>query len=155
MPVEILPLATPDDAHKCALLMSSSDPWKTLGRSYDQCLALVNDSTRETYVAYDGETFVGFIILNMRGAFVGYIQTVAVSPEMRGGGVGSQLVRFAEQRIFSEARNVFMCVSSFNPRARALYERLGYETVGELKDYIINGASEILLRKTTGPLLGR
>jgi ribosomal protein S18 acetylase RimI-like enzyme len=47
-----------------------------------------------------------------------------------------------------------MCVSSFNEGARRLYERLGYTVVGELTDYIVQGQSEILLRKTRGPLAG-
>jgi ribosomal protein S18 acetylase RimI-like enzyme len=45
-----------------------------------------------------------------------------------------------------------MCVPSFNQDARRLYERLGYHVVGELTDYIMQGYSEILLRKTLGPL---
>jgi ribosomal protein S18 acetylase RimI-like enzyme len=61
---------------------------------------------------------------------------------------------FAERRILAETPNVFICVSSFNDGARRLYERLGYEVVGELKDYIVAGHSEILLRKTIGPLTG-
>lgn len=59
---------------------------------------------------------------------------------------------FAEKRIFSETPNAFICVSSFNSSAQKLYERLGYEVIGELKDYIISGYSEILLRKTIAPL---
>jgi ribosomal protein S18 acetylase RimI-like enzyme len=59
---------------------------------------------------------------------------------------------FAEERIFSDNPNAFICVSSFNKGARRLYKRLGYEVVGKLKDYIIPGHSEFLLRKTTGPL---
>ena len=47
---------------------------------------------------------------------------------------------------------MFMCVSSFNQDARRLYERLGYHEVGELTNYIVEGHSEILLRKTRGPL---
>jgi hypothetical protein len=47
-----------------------------------------------------------------------------------------------------------MCVSSFNHDARRLYQRLGYQAVGELIDYIVRGHSEILLRKTLGPLTG-
>jgi [ribosomal protein S18]-alanine N-acetyltransferase len=43
-------------------------------------------------------------------------------------------------------------VSSFNQGARRLYERLGYNVVGELTDYIVEGHSEILLRKTVGPM---
>jgi ribosomal protein S18 acetylase RimI-like enzyme len=59
---------------------------------------------------------------------------------------------FAERRIFSETPNAFICVSSFNGGARRLYERLGYQVIGELEDYVIPGHSEILLRKTIGPL---
>jgi ribosomal protein S18 acetylase RimI-like enzyme len=47
-----------------------------------------------------------------------------------------------------------MCVSSFNTDAQRLYERLGYQRIGELTDYIVAGQSEILLRKTIGPLTG-
>ena len=43
---------------------------------------------------------------------------------------------------------------SFNHAARRLYERQGYTVVGELSDYIVEGYSEILLRKTRGPLTG-
>jgi ribosomal protein S18 acetylase RimI-like enzyme len=47
---------------------------------------------------------------------------------------------------------MFICVSSFNPRAQRFYRRLGYEVIGELKDYIVDGHSEILLRKSIGSL---
>ena len=96
----------------------------------------------------------GFLILCVTGAFVGYIQTVCVRPDLRGRGLGTRLVRFAEERILREFHNVFMCVSSFNTEAKRLYLGLGYEVVGELKDYIVAGHSEILLRKTTGPKRG-
>jgi [ribosomal protein S18]-alanine N-acetyltransferase len=45
-----------------------------------------------------------------------------------------------------------MCVSSFNQAAGRLYQRLGYTMIGELTDYIVAGHSEILLRKSIGPL---
>ena len=115
----------------------------------------MTDPVKEVYVAYVGaETaaVAGFLILNMTGAFVGYIQTVCVAPEWRGRGLGALLISFAEERIFRETPNVFMCVSSFNTDAQRLYERLGYQRVGELTDYIVAGHSEILLRKTIGPL---
>jgi ribosomal protein S18 acetylase RimI-like enzyme len=70
----------------------------------------------------------------------------------RGQGVGRALLEFAEQRIFRETPNVFICVSDFNRDARGFYAKLGYEEVGELKDYVVRGHNEILLRKTIGPL---
>jgi len=103
-------------------------------------------------VALLKEETVGFMILQMRGPFIGFIQTVGVKPEWRNRGIGGKLVKFAEDRIFRQTPNVFMCVSSFNKKAQKLYRRLGYEIVGELKEYIVPRHSEILLRKTIAPL---
>ena len=149
----IRPLTGEQEARRCAEMMCSTEPWITIGRTFDQSLAIVRDPSREVYVVANDGRIDGCIILNMRGAFVGYIQTVCVDAASRGSGLGTQLVQFAEKRIFAETPNVFLCVSSFNPRARQLYERLGYEPIGELKDYLIRGHSELLMRKTIGPLL--
>lgn len=148
----ITPMETQAEARACAHLMATSEPWLTLGRGYEACLRIVQDETREVHLAREGNEIVGFVILCMTGAFVGYIQTICIHPDRRGQGLGSRLVDFAEQRILRESPNVFMCVSSFNQDARRLYERLGYRVVGELTDYIVRGHSEILLRKTVGPL---
>lgn len=131
--------------------MASTDPWITLGRGYDACARVIQDSTREVYVAEDESTVAGFIVVCMVGAFVGYIQTVLVAPTQQGKGIGTKLVAYAEDRIFSESPNAFLCVSSFNSSARRLYERLGYSYVGELSDYLLRGHSELLFRKTRGP----
>lgn len=152
MALEITRLLGESDAKACANLMSQSDPWVTLGRSYETSLRIIRDPTREVYVARDDSGLAGFLVLCMVGAFVGYIQTVAVWPDRRSQGVGTKLVAFAERRILAEFPNVFMCVSSFNHGAQRLYDRLGYQVIGELTNYIVQGHSEILLRKTIGPL---
>jgi ribosomal-protein-alanine N-acetyltransferase len=151
--LDIRPLETREEAEACARMMAQTEPWITLRRDYPACLRVVLDETRERYVAYDADRLAGLLVLNVRGAFVGYIQTVCAAPEHRGRGVGSALVTFAEARIFRDHRNVFICVSDFNPGARRLYERLGYRLVGELTDYVVAGRSELLLRKTRGPLV--
>ena len=150
--VDIRPLEDEAQARACAEIMATSEPWITLGRTFDRSLETVRDSSLERYVATSDGAVVGFILLSMQGAFTGYIKTVAVRADWRGRGLGSRLLAFAEERILRDSPNVFMCVSSFNPRAQALYERLGYETVGELRDFIVRGHHERLLRKTTGPL---
>jgi len=145
-------LETRDEAEACARMMAGTEPWITLRRDYEACLCVMLDETRERYVAYRGGRLAGLLILNVKGAFVGYIQTVCAAEEFRGTGVGTSLVAFAEERIFRDFRNAFICVSDFNHGARRLYERLGYRLVGELTDYIVPGRSELLLRKTRGPL---
>jgi ribosomal protein S18 acetylase RimI-like enzyme len=137
--------------------MAASDPWRRLGRTFDESYRILRDPSREVYVALepsadDEPRVAGFTILVMQGAFIGYIQSVAVRGDCRGRGIGTALIEFAERRILRDSPNVFICVSSFNPDARRLYERLGYSVVGELTDYIVRGHSEILLRKTIGPL---
>ena len=149
---KIRKLQNVSEAEICAALMSSLEPWITLQRDYDTSLKIITDPAREVYLALRGEEIAGFTILVMYGALVGYIQSICVAPEWRNQGVGSQLMAFAETRIFSESPNAFIMVSSFNPDAKRLYNRLGYETIGELKDYIIPGHSEYLLRKSIAPL---
>jgi ribosomal-protein-alanine N-acetyltransferase len=150
--LDIRPLKTHAEAEACARMLAGTEPWITLRRDYEACLRVMLDETRERYVAYRGDRLAGLLILNVRGAFVGYIQTVCAAPALRGTGVGTDLVRFAEERIFREFKNVFICVSDFNHGARRLYERLGFRLVGELTDYVVAGHAELLLRKTRGPL---
>ena len=150
--IVIRPLSTRDVAH-CAQMMSQSEPWLTLGRDYDASYQTICDPIKEVYLATIEGTIAGFIIINMTGAFAGYIQSVCVDAEWRGQGIGTQLIKYAEERIFQHVPNVFICVSSFNKCALKLYEQLGYSVIGELQDYIVAGASEILLRKTIAPLM--
>lgn len=146
--------ASDGDARACARIMAENEPWITLRRDYEASLAIVRDPLREVYVACPtaAADVLGFVILVMHGAFVGYIQSIGVREDWRGRGLGTRLIAFAEARIFRETPNVFICASSFNERARALYARLGYETVGELRDYVVRGESELLMRKSVGPL---
>ncbi|MCX6175490.1 MAG: N-acetyltransferase [Ignavibacteriales bacterium] len=137
----------------CAKMMVDTEPWITLKRNYSSAINIINDLSREVYVANVNGVLVGFSILMMKGIFIGYIQSICIDPKYRNRGIGSALIDHAEKRIFSETPNVFICVSSFNKDAQRLYIRNGYEIVGELKDYIVSGHSEILLRKTISPLV--
>ena len=152
--LEIRPFASEAEAVACARMMSATDPWKTLRRDYATCLKMLQDVGRERYAAVRDGALAGFLVLNVRGAFVGYLQTICIDEPFRGTGLGTRLIAFAEERIFREWPNVFLCVSSFNPDARRLYERLGYRAIGTLTDYVVTGSDEILMRKTRGPLNG-
>ncbi len=118
--ITLRPIQGAAEIHACAHTMSTSEPWLTLGRGYEESVAVLSDASKEVYVALAQGELAGFIIINMQGAFRGYIQTVCVMPAWRGRGVGSELIRFAEERIFRDAPNVFMCVSSFNTAVWAM-----------------------------------
>ena len=138
------------EVSECAQLMVSSEPWLTLHLPIKSALAVLSDEVREVYAIHDAKGVNGFIVLDMRGLVRGYIQILCVRSDCRGQGHGSRLIEWAEKRIFRESPNVFICVSSFNTGARRLYERLGFQEVGVLHDFVVRGHDEILLRKTRG-----
>ena len=150
----IRPLHGEDEVRFCVGFMVGSEPWVTLGLTCDQAFQRLTDASREIWVATRQEQIVGVLILHLSGPLNGYIQTIAVPPDWRCRGIGTRIMEFAEQRIFRQSPNVFLCVSAFNDHAQKLYERLGYQRVGELPDFLVRGFSEILLRKTRGPLIG-
>lgn len=133
-------------------MMSKSEPWLTLKRNIKSCKEAMRGEGKEVYVLTDDPELAGFAVLQMTGAFKGYIQSILIKPDYQKKGLGSQLLKFCEDRIFEISPNVFISVSSFNIDAERLYYKLGYNKVGDLKDFIIKGQSEILLRKTTGSI---
>jgi ribosomal protein S18 acetylase RimI-like enzyme len=148
----IRPLREPAEACFCAEFIVASEPWITLGVTFEQAVQRLTDPTREVHVATVNEQIVGVLILHLSGPLNGYIQVIAVHPDWRCRGFGTRMIEFAEQRIFRQSPNVFLCVSSFNQHAQKLYARLGYQRIGELPDFLARGCSEILMRKTRGPL---
>jgi len=138
-----------DDYEWCATLMASSEPWITLGRDLGSCHDALNRPGTELFVARNPEDdqLIGFVLLAPYGlAGSPYIATVAVAAEVRGQGIGTELLRFAEHH-FAGREHLFLLVSSFNQGARQLYLRQGYAPVGELKDYCVSGQSELILHK--------
>ncbi len=138
--------ATDDEREWAAALLAGLEPWTTLGVTLEQCRKNCRDPEYLVMIARLDGSACGVIILDPRGvAGSPYVKSIAVAPEHRGRSVGTLLMRFAEERFRPEARHLFLCVSSFNVRARSLYERLGYTAVGEFPDYVLQGASEILM----------
>lgn len=148
------PLHTLSEAETCARMMADSEPWLTLSRGYEGLLKAVQNPGREVFLAKSGSEIAGLVMINLQGAFIGYIQALCVAPAWRNKGIGAKLMAFAEQHIFSQTPNVFLCVSSFNLEAQKFYTRQDYVEIGVLKDYLMTGYDEILMRKTLGPLGG-
>lgn len=148
--VTVKPLDIERDVAQCVELMVTSEPWITLGARRESVLAALTDPGKEVYAIHDAKGVTGFVVVDMRGLPAGYIQILAVRPDCRGQGLGSTLIEWAEDRIFRDSPNAFICVSSFNAGARRLYERLGFSLVGVLHDLFVRGHDELLLRKTRG-----
>lgn len=111
------------------------------------CAAL---QKRELLVAAHGEEVVGVMEVRLDGFFGGfpYLALLGVKKGWRGMGAGHQLLRFYEA-MAREAGYVraSIMVSSFNPRARRLYQSVGYRKIGYLDDAFKPGNGEYILVK--------
>ena len=140
--------ATEAERDWLASLLARSEPWVTLGATEEDCRSTCHDREYLLYVAHRDGRPCGAISLQRRGvASSPYVKSIVVEEGDRGAGVGSALLAFAEDLFRNDARHMFLCVSSFNARARSFYERHGYSAVAELPDYVIDGAAEILMHK--------
>ena len=146
---------TADAAHfdTCASMMAVQDPWLSLGMDFERCRQAFEGIFREVYILSAGDEIRGFVIIQPYGTFRGYIQTLCVHPGFQGMGYGRRLLDFSEREISRYSPNVFICVTETNQRAKEIYLKSGFEMVGELKNFLKAGVSELLLRKTRGPLL--
>jgi ribosomal protein S18 acetylase RimI-like enzyme len=82
----------------------------------------------------------------MMGEFP-FVRALGVRRDVRGKGIGTELLAFAEERMFRLKPLLFMLVSDFNEGAQRLYRRLGYERVGAIPDYKKPGIGEYILMK--------
>jgi [ribosomal protein S18]-alanine N-acetyltransferase len=94
----------------------------------------------------------GFSHLRRLGlARKGHVVSVAVKEQHRGKGVGTLLMRTAQDAMV--AKNVTECyleVRVSNTEAIALYERLGYKTAGRLEAYYKDGEAALVMATPIG-----
>jgi ribosomal protein S18 acetylase RimI-like enzyme len=148
------------DVAACASIVLAVPLWRPYGVATDDAAqAVVADALAGAcrgLVAEDAGRIVGFVVFAVRGTFAhsGYVRSVAVAPDAQHQGVGGRLMDEAEAAILGSGPNVFLLVSSWNTGAQRFYERRGYRRIGELADYIRRGITEVVYRKTLGPIQG-
>ncbi len=141
------------DIPNCARWVAETPLWQRYGvteQGFAERLRAGVAKGATIYVAAETEEVLGFLWLVERGAFdrSGYIELIGVQPGARGRGIGRALMEFAEERVFAQGRALFLLVSDFNLDAQRFYLRLGYRQSGALKDYVIEGVSELIFWKT-------
>lgn len=143
----------PDDRAAIVAMLTGSEPWKTLGYTDADWKKLFDPlpQGREGYVIESGGTVTGFALVRPKFLMGDYLELLVVAPAARHNGLGSALLAHIEGVVFARAKNLFACVSDFNAEARRFYKKNGYQEIGPMPDFLIPGASEILLRKTMGP----
>jgi ribosomal protein S18 acetylase RimI-like enzyme len=100
-------------------------------------------------VPRDSNGIAGFIVAEAGARARGHIITIDVMVAARRGGVGSLLLRAAEDRLISvECRSVELETAVDNLSAIAFYKRHGYRVIRTFPRYYSNGVDALVLEKT-------
>jgi len=92
----------------------------------------------------------GFLVAY--GGLTGHIITIDVIAEARRSGVGTQLLRAAEERLRAGgSKAVGLETAVDNSAALTFYKRHGYHVVRTWPRYYSNGVDALVLTKTLGP----
>jgi len=112
---------------------------------------LVRKPAAATWVAEESSNLCGFAIVEWSkqpAGLLAYIATIEVLPEMRGRGIGAELLCRAESSAqAAEAGEVWLHVNVGNASAIRLYEAHGYRNVGEAERYYPRGETAKIYRK--------
>jgi ribosomal protein S18 acetylase RimI-like enzyme len=106
-------------------------------------------SKNEIYVAIDqNNKCLGFMWVITNGMFHSYpyLHIIAVKKEIRGLGIGKQLLKYLEDK-FKDHKKMFLVAADFNPRAKKLYEAIGYKEVGVIPGLYLEGITEYIMMK--------
>ena len=155
--MKILPMSA-SHISACTAILSTSEPWTTLGEGFDFAQVLSQDGQISTaHVLIVDKEVAGFIVFSPYPVFArgGYLRAIGVAPSMRRQGFGKMLVRFAEKSTVRFSSSLYLCVSSFNRKAQAFYKNLGYQRIGIIPDLIVRGASEHIYWKRLSQLKTR
>jgi GNAT superfamily N-acetyltransferase len=77
-----------------------------------------------------------------------YLELLALLPQAQKQGIWSSIIAWLEsEALRHQARNLWVCASSFNAGALRFYERHGCRPAATLPGLVADGFDEILLRK--------
>jgi ribosomal-protein-alanine N-acetyltransferase len=112
----------------------------------------VNGVNRATWIAEDAQRMAGFAIVEWAEearSLPAYIQTIEVVPELRGLGVGRELLRRMERSARSAgAESIWLHVDAGNEDAIRLYEAHGFSSVGREENYYPRGRAALIFAKS-------
>ncbi len=117
------------------------------------CLEDEHQKDYEIFSYVDDEQRVaGYVCIGPTPSTLGTydLYWIAVSPVLHGTGVGSELLRFAEEHIKAKGGRLLIAETSSTPKyekTRAFYERKGFERRASIKDYYRPGDDLVIYGK--------
>lgn len=139
-----------DSAEILSHALAAMPPWSIIGWPADrlfQSLTRKVASIRRFQLLADAE-LAGIIVIHEPWLHGPYLQLLAVLPSHQKRSLGLQVLRWMEgEARRTQARQLWLCVSTFNTQARVFYERFGFEAVSVIDRLASDASDELLMRK--------
>ena len=126
------------------------EPWSVMNYPAETLAAFLASPDRDVsrYWVSLGGSEAGVVSVRYPWLKGPYLELLALLPQAQGQGVGSSILAWLEREALRhQARNLWVCASSFNTRALRFYERHGFRPAATLPGLVADGYNEILLRK--------
>jgi ribosomal protein S18 acetylase RimI-like enzyme len=143
------PLAA-ENAARLGTALAAMPPWSVTGSPAE---SLIRSLRREVpglsrFEIVAGGELAGMAAIQHPFLHGPYLQLLAVLPGFQGRNLGLRVLEWMEaQARLEEARQLWLCVSTFNSRAKSFYERFGFEPVAVLDKLASDRSDEIFMRK--------
>ncbi len=141
---------TPVAAKTIGPLLSRIDPWARYAYTGDALTAfLANEEPGAPRFAIKADRVIaGAISIRNNWLRGPYLQFLGILPGYQSHGIGGAILDWFENEARGiGAQNLWVAASEFNTRALSFYEKHGFNRIATLSDLVVEGSSEILLRK--------
>lgn len=147
--VTLSPLS-PAECPSLAAAIVAMEPWSVMDYPADRLsefLAKPDGGVTRCLIEIGGKR-AGVIAVRYPWLKGPYLELLALLPPFQRKGIGGMLLeRFEQEAASREARNLFVCASSFNENALRFYRRHGFQDAAVLPGLVAQGYDEVLLRK--------
>ncbi len=146
----ILRPLTAGNAGRLGEALAAMPPWSVIGWPADlmtRSLLRELPSVRRFEIVAEGE-LAGIATIQHPFLHGPYLQLLAILPGFQGRNLGLHVLQWMEAEArAAEARQLWLCVSTFNTRAQAFYGRFGFEAVAVLEKLASDSSGEVFMRK--------
>jgi len=140
---------TPRDAALLGAAFAAMEPWSGYGMSAE-ALASFLARAEPGYARFAirlGSVLAGAIVVRETWLLGPYLQFLGLLPGHQGRGLGKAALEWMASQAPWGTRNLWLCVTASNTRARVFYERHGFEHAALLCDLVAAGKDEVLMRR--------
>ncbi|HVX35263.1 MAG TPA: GNAT family N-acetyltransferase [Hyphomicrobium sp.] len=135
-------------------LLASIDPWARYAYTSSALTAFLTaeEADAPRFAIKVDSVIAGAVSIRSNWLRGPYLQFLGILPAYQSHGIGGAILKwFEDEARGARAQNLWVAASEFNTRALSFYERHGFNRTATLTDLVVEGSSEILLRKRLLP----